>query len=525
MFFISLKVAIANFKTQSSLGRIGKSLVRALILSGFASLSSFLALSVSANPTCGVEASDRLIKDNLRKSINLSEYQAYLAKHKAQLEVCRSQDPIKTQALWLRLDPGVKTETLNDVLDRIVNQGYNAIFVQVFYDGRILLPVSDNPTPWRSLTEEAVKAGEVSANYDLWAEVIRKGHERGLKVYGASSAMNFGHSYSRVPNRTSALAINGSGEISGENSIAKSQFDPKSDSKPSLVNGQSSTLTEADYLFIDPFNLQARSDFSGAIAALVKRQPDGILLDYLRYPSRKGLVSNVKALWIYGLAARKSLLDSMPDLGTKQLMSMYLDAGKVTPEAITRLQEINNQGNKLAATQARSKDPALAAKLVEQMLWKLAVNHAYQGVLSFLDVAIAAVNPPNSPDLNSINKSNIPIGVTFFPNGNLQKSGAYDPRMQAWERFPLNLERHPMTYTTCEDGKCVANEVIRVVKALAPQVKICPALAGTWGQSWRGHASFETQIQAIRAVAPQISCVSHFSGLPDPDLRVPKAGL
>lgn len=519
MFFISFKAAIANFKAQSSLSRIGKTLVRALILSGFASLSSFLTLSVSANPTCEVDARDRLIKDNLRKSINLSEYQAYIAKHKAQLEVCRSQDPIKTQALWLRLDPRVKPEALNDVLDRSVNQGYNAVFVQVFYDGRILLPVADNPTPWRSLTEEAVKAGEVSASYDLWAEVIRKGRERGLKVYGASSAMDFGYSYSQVPNRTSALAINGAGETS----ITKSQLDPKSDSKPSVVNGQSSNLTEADYLLIDPFNLQARSDFSGAIAALVKRQPDGILFDYLRYPSQQGLVSNVKALWIYGEAARKSLLDSMPNSGTNQLMSMYLDVGKVTPEAITRLQEINNQENKLAATQARSKDPVLAAKLVEQMLWKLAVNHAYQGVLSFLDVAISAVNPP---DPNSINKSNIPIGVTFFPNGNLQKSGTYDGRMQPWERFPVSLERHPMTYTTCEDGKCVANEVMRVVKASAPQVKICPVLVGTWGQSWRGHASFETQIQAIRAVAPQISCVSHFTdGLLDPDLRVPKAEL
>jgi hypothetical protein len=524
MFFIPFKAAIANSKLQSSLNKIGKILVRTLILSGFASLSSLLILSVSANPTCEVEARDRLLKDNLRKSINLSEYQAYLAKHKAQLEVCRSQDSIKTQALWLKLDPRVKPEALNDVLDRIVNQGYNAIFVQVFYDGRILLPVSDNPTPWRSLTEESVKAGEVSASYDLWAEVIRKGRERGLKVYGASSAMNFGYSYSQVPNRTSAPAINGSGEISGETSIAKSQFDPKSDSKPSVVNGQSSTLTEADYLFIDPFNLQARSDFSGAIAALVKRQPDGILFDYLRYPSRKGLVSDVKVLWIFGEAARKSLLDSLPDLGTKQLMSMYLDAGKVTPEAITRLQEINNQENKLAATQDRSKDPVLAAKLVEQMLWKLSVNHAYQGVLSFLDMAIAAVNPPNTSD--PINKSNIPIGVTFFLNGNLQKTGTYDARIQPWERFPLNLERHPMTYTTCEDGKCVANEVMRVVKASAPQVNTCPVLAGTWGQSWRGHASFETQIQAIRAVAPQISCVSHFTdGLLDPDLSAPKAGL
>jgi hypothetical protein len=515
MFFISFKAAISKSKPQSNLDRIGKILVKALILYGFASLSSFLTLAVSANPTCEVTASDRLIKDNLRKSINLSEYQALLGQHKTQLEACRSKDPIKTQALWLRLDPRVKPEGLNDVLDRSVNQGYNAIFIQVFYDGRILLPVADNPTPWRSLTEEAVTAGEVSASYDIWAEVIKRGRERGLKVYAESSTLNLGYS-SQIPNRTSAVAINGAGEPT----TIKSQIEPKFDFNPNVV--QASKIVETDYVLIDPFDLQTRSDFSGAIAALVKRQPDGILFDYLRYPSRKGLVSDVKALWIYGEAARKSLLDSMPDSGTKQLMSMYLDAGKVTPEAITQLQEINSQENNIF--QARSKNPSLAAKLVEQMLWKLAVNHAYQGVLSFLDVAIAAVNPPNSSD--PINKSNIPIGVTFFPNGNLQKSGAYDPRMQAWERFPLNLERHPMTYTTCEDGKCVANEVMRVVKASAPQVKICPVIAGTWGQSWRGHASFEVQIQAIKAVAPQISCFSYFTdGLLDPDLSSPKAGL
>jgi hypothetical protein len=72
------------------------------------------------------------------------------------------------------------------------------------------------------------------------------------------------------------------------------------------------------------------------------------------------------------------------------------------------------------------------------------------------------------------------------------------------------MERHPMTYALCADGKCVADQVTEVVRQSAPETLVCPVLAGTWGQSFDGHPSFERQMQAIRAKEPQINCISHF---------------
>ncbi len=53
-----------------------------------------------------------------------------------------------------------------------------------------------------------------------------------------------------------------------------------------------------------------------------------------------------------------------------------------------------------------------------------------------------------------------------------------------------------------------------------------PVLAGTWGQSFDGHPSFEKQMQAIRAKEPQINCFSHFvySWMEPESDRLRKAG-
>jgi len=434
-----------------------------LFLSNF--FYCFPALANWGSPTCDVEVQERILKDNLRKGISLAtnaaQYQILVAKHKDLLTICRSKNSLKTQALWLRLYPqDTKPEVLEDVLDRIVNRGYNAIFVEVFYDGQILLPVADNPTPWRSLTAEAVKSGQVAANYDLWAEVIRKGRERGLEVYGTST-INFG------------------------------------DYAQSTAN--------------------TGSDFSRAIAALAQRQPDGILFDYGLYSSGVG---NIKDLGIY---ARQALIAAMPN-GTKELMAIYLETGKITPEAIASLHDNNQQ--KLGIAQSRS-NPNLAATAAERILGQLALSHARQGISDLIDRAIANINLPSN---------SLKIGVAFSPNIPKldQKSEVTKSQMQPWDRFTPSIERHLRTSSICNDGKCVANEVKKVVNASSKfsnkfdlELKICPVLIGVWGQTFRSHPSLEIQMQAIRAATPQISCVSHLSYSwiePDSD-RQRQAGL
>jgi hypothetical protein len=462
--------------------------------------------SLWGNPTCAVTPIEIGRKNDLRKA-SLKDptaaqlYQAIVQRHQAQLQSCRDRTWPQTQAVWLRLYANdAKPGVLEDVLDRIVNRGYNQVFVEVFYDGRVLLPVADNPTPWKSVTEEAVKAGEVSAEHDIWAETVKLGQERGLKVYGWAFTLNFGYGYSELGDRQAVLARNGKNETS----IANSQFDPKA-----VAGGKAFYLDayEPDHLFIDPYHPQAQADLTNAVKAFMKAQPDGMLFDYVRYPTTFGedtLISNVKQLWIYGNASRQALLNGLPNPATKQIMSVYLDNGEVTADDVIEAEAKYSNLLIPGAPALMPSDPQKSAAIAESLLWQIAVNHAYQGVVKFLNT----VTLPLQQDA----QANMAIGTVFFPGGNRQSGQTYDARMQPWHLFPPTMQRHPMTYAICDDGVCVAKQVQQVVKASSPNTLVCPVLAGTWGQKFGGHPSLETQMQAIAAVnkPAQVNCISHF---------------
>jgi len=429
------------------------------------SVSSVIAGSLPeqvlwGNPTCDVNTSDILRKHELRKAALVvtpnnpntqAQYQAIIQKHKSELQACRDRTAPQTQATWIRLYPNdAKAGVLEDVFDKVANRGYNQVFIETFYDGRVLLPVADNPTPWKSVMEEAVKAGEVPADYDLWKQAIAIGRARGIKVYGWSFTMNFGYGYSEIKGRSGAVALNGN----GENSIANTNFD-----RNQVANGKAfyEDAYEADHLFADPYSAIAKADLTSVVKALIQRNPDGMVFDYVRYPTNStgALIDNVKQLWIHGQSSRTALLNSIDNKNVRELMSLYLQNGDLTSNDVIQTEK------RLAET--------------------------------------AKVKP-----------TNLKIGTVFFPNGNRSESGKFEARMQPWDRFPSNMERHPMTYALCNDGNCVADQVTEVVRQSPPETLVCPVLAGTWGQGFDGHPSFEKQMQAIRAREPKINCFSHF---------------
>jgi len=431
-----------------------------------AGAQSLPATTVWGEPTCGVPLRERQEKDRWRRAslksreaVNL--YDGWVRRHRQRLQRCRRETWPEIQGVWLRVYPNDwQPGVLEDVLDRIVNRGYNRVFVEVFYDGRVLLPVARNPTPWRSVFAEAVQRGEMPAEADLWAKTVRLARERGLSVYGWSFTLNFGYGYGERNDRQGVLARNGRGETT----LVRSRLDPQQ-----AGGGRAFYLdpTEAEHLFVDPYNDQGRADLAQAVTELLKANPDGMVFDYVRY-SRTGVEADgrrrrVEDLWIFGDASR-------------------------------------------AVWRSR---PNAAA-------WDTAVEHAYQGVLDF----VAAVSRP-------VQQRGLPIGTVFFPEGNRRGQGWVDGRLQPWDRFAAAWERHPMTYALCEDGQCVANQVGEVLRQSAPKTLVCPVLAGTWGQSFRGHASFERRMRLIREQYPQVRCVSHFVYAwmePESDRRR-KAGL
>jgi hypothetical protein len=304
--------------------------------------------------------------------------------------------------------------------------------------------------------------------------------------------MNFGYGYSEIKGRSGALALNGR----GENSIANTNFD-----RNMVSNGRAfyEDAYEVDHLFADPYSAIAKADLTAVVKALMKRNPDGMVFDYVRYPTNSTgeLINNVKQLWIHGQSSRSALLNSIDNKNVRELMALYLQNGDLTADDVIQTEKKMTEAIKVQPTNI--KNPRETAAITKRLLWNIATNHAYQGVVNFVN----AVTIP-------LQQNNMPIGTVFFPGGNRTEAGRFDPKMQPWDRFPKFMERHPMTYALCEDGQCVAEQVAEVVRQSAPETLVCPVLAGTWGQGFDGHPSFEVQTRAILARQPKINCISHF---------------
>ncbi|MGK7888185.1 MAG: hypothetical protein AB4042_02560, partial [Leptolyngbyaceae cyanobacterium] len=133
-------------------------------------------------------------------------------------------------------------------------------------------------------------------------------------------------------------------------------------------------------------------------------------------------------------------------------------------------------------------------------LWTLAVAHATQGVLDFLNVAAL-----------SAERQQVPAGAVFFPEANRTMLDGFDSRMQPWNRFPSTLEFHPMSYGVCGEVSCITDKVRRVVEQAPAGANIKPVLAGIWGAPMSDRPSLEAQMQDIRRTFPRLDTISHFA--------------
>jgi hypothetical protein len=419
---------------------------------------------------------------------NQRRYQEVVKRHADQLRQCRKQNWLKEQAIWLRLYPcDVQPGRLEEILDRIVDRGYNQVYIETFYNGQVLLPAIDNPTPWNSVLN-----GSELGKIDLLAEVISKGHERGLAVHAWLFSMNFGYTYGNRPDRQFTLARNGRGQTSLN--LANS------DDRPAGT----------DEVFIDPYSLQARQDYASMVRAVAKRRPDGMLFDYIRYPRQYGsasLATRVQDLWIYGESAQKAILSRGQNNKGRELIRRYLAQGSLTTtdvEEVDRLfpQEIAPPLWQGRTPVANENQYALSDRrdVLQVELWRLAVGHAMQGVVDFL-----------ASNATIAQQSGITAGAVFFPEANQMVRQGFDSRLQPWDRFPTSIEWHPMSYAVCGNADCITTQVQRVISQAPRGVQIKPVLAGIWQQSYNSHPPLEFQMQGVRRVLPSAASVSHFA--------------
>ena len=433
-------------------------------------------------------------KENLRQGVlegnkeAEKQYQDILIKHNRQLSNCRMRNWPKTQGIWLRLYPcDARPGEIDRILDKIVNQGYNQVYIEAFYNGQVLLPAANNPTVWPSVLR--VPGYE---NVDLLADSLKKARERGLGAYAWIFTMNFGYTYSQLPNRQEALARNGRGQTT-------------LDVIPDNVNLQNHLgASHAFHTFIDPYSPQARQDYSIIVNEVLKRQPQGVLFDYIRY--LRGVGSNsvadeVKDLWIYSKASRNVLLQRARNEAGKELIKIFLDKGSVTSGDIYA---VSSRGTpRWQSFFSPSANGRLPKRGSGTQIWELSVAHAAQGVIDFLQVATQPVQ-----------QKGLSAGAVFFPGGNRRIQGdGFDSRLQPWDQFPSWMEWHPMSYGACGNGdpSCIVSKIERVMSMTPKGVTVIPAIAGVWGQPFKNRPSLEIQMQAIKIATPQINSISHFS--------------
>ncbi|MGD1905665.1 MAG: family 10 glycosylhydrolase [Leptolyngbyaceae cyanobacterium] len=410
-----------------------------------------------------------------------SQYLALVQQHSNTLRNCRNGAWPQEQAVWLRLYPcDLQPGILEAVLDRIVNLGYNHVYVEVFYSGQVLLPEADNPTAWPSVVQTSGYERR-----DLFAEAIAKGRQRGLMVSAWVFALNFGYSYGTRSDRQQVLARNGQGQ-------------------DTLAFARSGAISNPEEVFVDPYNLQGQQDFQHMLEAVSRRRPDGVLFDYIRYPRGTGshsVASQVSDLWIYGDAARQALFQRALNQQGLELIRRYISRGYLVDadlDAVAQLYPNESAPLWQSRTATVTSRPAL-----QQELWRLSVAHAVQGVVDFL-----------TRMGQQVQQQGIPTGSVFFPSGNgTVGSNGYDSRLQHWDRFPTWMGWHPMAYAVCGNTGCILQEIRQVLAAAGPRGTqfVKPVLAGIWGQTTRNRPSLEDQMQALQRSAPEINSVSHFA--------------
>ena len=439
-------------------------------------------------------------KENLRQAVLQGnkdaekKYQDLHIQHSREVNNCRIRNWPRTQGIWLRIYPcDARPGEIDRILDKVVNQGYNQVYIEAFYDGQVLLPAANNPTVWPSVLR--VPGYE---NVDLLADSLRKAKERGLRAYAWFFTMNFGYTYSQLPNRQQALARNGRGQTT-------LQVIPDNVSLHNQLGA-----SHAFHTFVDPYSPEARQDYSVMVNEVLKRQPQGVLFDYVRYLRGVGpdsVADDVKDLWIYGEASRNVLLQRAENEAGRELLTRFLDQGYVTSGDIAEVSRRETPRWQSFFSPAPAQTASTADRLPKggsgKQVWELSVAHAAQGILDFVNLAAKPVQ-----------QKGLSTGAVFFPGGNMRiRDGGFDSRLQPWDQFSPTMEWHPMSYGACGDNdpSCIVSRVERVVSMASEGVKIIPAIAGVWGQPFKNRPSLEMQMQAIRRATPQINGISHFS--------------
>lgn len=219
---------------------------------------------------------ERMIKQYAKASLD----EANLA-----METVLPSLPNELKGLWVR--PTEKTEAeVIQTLDNMKKIGINNIFLETFYHGRTIFP-----------SQVMKKYGFVEQNeqfnYDALKVWVNEAHKRGMKVHIWFQSFYVGNK-KPYENPKNILAVR---PYWGN----KTRYDYSSDS-PTM------SRTEHNGYFLDPANPEVQDFLTQLVTEIIETYcPDGINLDYIRYPQTIG--KKESGNWGYTKYARDDFQD------------------------------------------------------------------------------------------------------------------------------------------------------------------------------------------------------------------------
>lgn len=167
------------------------------------------------------------------------------------------------RGVWIR--PTFKTqEEICKVLDTLSQAGINTIFLETYYHGMTIFP--SNTMSSRGF----VKVNPEYANFDALDFWIHEAHKRNIKVSIWFETFYIGNK-NPANNPKNIVSINPSWA-----NVTKKEYD---------LNKPTPSISEHNGYFLDPANPEVQSYLLELLCEIIQRyRPDGINLDYIRYP-------------------------------------------------------------------------------------------------------------------------------------------------------------------------------------------------------------------------------------------------
>ena len=280
----------------------------------------------------------------------------------------------ETKAVWLR--PVEKNrDQIEATLDKLKLAGINTIFLETYFHGRTIYPSEV------MASYGFVKQRENLTGFDPLQIWIRESHKRGMKLHVWFETFYVGNAYP-YSNAKNILAVHP--EWANKNK------------KYADYNAPTQSVAEHNGYFLEPANPAVQEFLMSLITEIIQEyKPDGINLDYIRYP--QAVAKNYTYSWGYTSFARKDFaaLHGVDPINIKMGDSLWNVWCEYRREKITNMvRKVGTLGSKkkvyVSTVIFPDRGSALENKQQDWRVWSLrAYVNAFTPLLLTCDSSVA----------------------------------------------------------------------------------------------------------------------------------------